>query len=54
MISKQERILIDCLLELREIAKSGSLEMSTIDETLNKFEVTPWKTGFNKYTLEVC
>jgi hypothetical protein len=34
--------LINALLELRELAPSGSAEMAIIDETLEKFGVRPW------------
>jgi len=41
----EKKILIDALLELRGLAESGSLEMGTIDESLGKFGVFPWKNA---------
>jgi len=34
--------LAEALLELRELAVSGSLEMGIIDEALGKFGIRPW------------
>ena len=38
-----KQILIEALLELRELVKSGSAEMAIIDEALKAVGLEPWK-----------
>tara|TARA_Y100001947_G_scaffold112215_1_gene96503 strand:- start:322 stop:456 length:135 start_codon:yes stop_codon:yes gene_type:complete len=40
-----KELMVEALLELRELASSGSEEMGIIDETLKRFGVSPWLVG---------
>jgi hypothetical protein len=41
-VPRRDGFLAAALLELRELASSGSLEMGIIDKALGKFGIRPW------------
>jgi hypothetical protein len=40
---RREKVLIDALLEIRDLVSSGSAEMAIVDEAVGQFGYEPWK-----------
>jgi len=40
---RREKVLIDALLEIRDLVSSGSAEMAVVDEAVGQFGYEPWK-----------